>query len=222
MIVAAEQIDWWFVTWSTDVLSAWGSAVGAAMAGAAVIYAVAVSGGERRRRRQSEAEQHLAAVREVYVELNAVHRSGAGRQVQYRVRNHTSQTISLVSLVEVEAQTRDHDAIGWRGEDHAWNEPLLTRKRVPASDGITFEYVSFLWTAGGDPTIEDPDDVRAVPTIEFQDVAGRRWRRRGNAQPVRVLPPRVLERLTRRLALRRAARRWKKARASGDKTQSAG
>jgi hypothetical protein len=216
VIVSAEQIDWWFITWSTDVLSAWGSVIGAAMAGAAVIYAVAVSVGERRRRRRSEEEQHLAAVREVYVELNAEFRSAVGREVQYRVRNHTGQTISLVSLVEVEARTRDFDALGWRGEDHSWNDPLIIRSRVPAGERVTFEPVSFVWTAGGDPTIEDPDDVRAVPTIEFQDVAGRRWRRRGNEQPVRVLPPGPFERLKRRVQLARMTRRWKKQRAAVD------
>jgi hypothetical protein len=202
-VFMGERIGW---GWSTDVLAAWGQVAGAVASTGAVIVALVLAFGDRRRRRQEDVERQVSAVREVYIELNADLRTPNGRMLQYRVRNATESSISNIALVRVQAWKKDAASLGFYGEDTSQNEPLLIQRRLTPGETAKFDPVAFVWSQGGDSTLH-ADDIKGLPTIEFDDVAGRRWRRVGNRQPDRALPAGRLSRALGLAKLKRIARR---------------
>lgn len=214
MILSVEQIDWGPITWSTEVLSAWGSVLGSVGTAGAVIAAVWFYFGERRQKRREASEQELSGVREVYVEVNAVFKEGAeGPRVQFLLSNQSAQTISAVALVEVTAVHGELEAIGFRSESRTWIDPVIIHQRIPAGETAKFDEVSFVWTARDRPW-HDKGDLRVRPTVEFVDVAGRRWRRRGDEQPVRVLLPGFFAQAVFLVKLLLQTQKWRKGRTS--------
>jgi hypothetical protein len=135
--------------------------------------------------------------------------------VQFQLNNQSAQTISAVTLTEVTAVHGELEAVGFRSEGKTWIDPVIIQQRVPAGETARFDEVSFLWATRDRPW-DDHDELRAQATIEFTDVAGRRWRRRGNEQPTRVLPPGLFARTVLRVKRRRLIRKWRKDRAAGD------
>jgi hypothetical protein len=160
-----------------DWLQGWGTVAGAVFAAIAAVVALVVLQHDRQMSRSSEMEQAAAQARSILALIDAEWQAGSVREVNFSIRN-----FSLGLILDIDFAFRRADGVAHQGG-------------LVSSDLLRPGTTSKVWKMPLDPEVDLRSAQREVGVIPpdlfetrivFTDAAGRRWRRDGRAQPVRL------------------------------------
>jgi hypothetical protein len=161
-----------------DWLQGWGTVAGALFAALAAVAAVAVLMHDRAVRRNDEADAAAAQARGVLVLVDADWDEREITEATFIVKNFSSNVILDISLGYRPRNGLRNLDVDMTGSDYLGpgdsSKPWVVRLDPPVP--IATDLIP--------PGVMPPD---VIPTrVAFTDAAGRRWRRDGRAQPVRL------------------------------------
>jgi hypothetical protein len=162
---------------ATDWLQGWGTVAGAIFAAVAAVVAVAVLRHDRRTSREAEAERAAEQSRSVLAGIDAEWEKDSIQEVEFSLHN-----LSQGIIVDIGFAFRRADGVAHQGG-------LVSVNVLPPGKS------SRMWKMSLDPEVNirlTDDKLGVMPPdlfetrVIFTDAAGRRWRRDGRAQPVRL------------------------------------
>lgn len=209
MLLSAEQIDWGFITWSTDVLAAWGQVGGAIGTIVAVVFALRIARRERQDRHQEIQRTKQAEIRDIIVDIRSDSDAHSDAGYHFVLHNDSDHHLYEVAVLNIHWHTSNGlKSQGWRYRN-VWFDPITFRGRIEPHSKTPFEVREFHFIEGPPPP-PTPMDHWLIE-FDFMDSYGTRWIRTGRAQPRQAGAVDTLGRFPGNLRKRRAAARLERA-----------
>lgn len=215
----SDRIDWWFIHTTADVWAAWGQWAGGIGTTAAVVIALWVALGDRRRRDAERRDNEKRQARQLLVKVVPV-----GMLLKVTLTNRSDEPLHTLNIQNVRALSpgpRFENSTGWAALDGPRDRLDSPPAELHPGETWTSPALGLFWE--GDQEEPAPDIVDCaivIVDVLYTDARGGLWKRSNGREPQRILLPKLtrrqlrnldrnLDRISRERADERASRREK-------------